>query len=334
MITVAPARALPRNDSSSRPETPVDPSRQVIRLGARGSLLSRLQSAGVARQLETRFPGIQIQLITVATTGDTLQDRPLYEYGGKGLFVKELQLALLCGEVDFAVHSFKDVPVTMPLVDTSKLAIVATSAREDPRDVLACRGAASIAELPRNARVGTGSLRRQSQLLARRPDLRILPIRGNIDTRLRKLHAGDYDAVVLALSGLKRAGLFDLSFQTPISTREVLPAAGQGALALECRADNAPVRTLLASLNDPATALAVELEREVVRRLNGDCHSPIGALAEVSADRVSLTGVVARRDGLPPVIRANVEDEFSNARQLPGHLVERLRHQGAAEMLA
>lgn len=225
-----------------------------LRLGARGSLLSREQSKMVARQLEAAHPGLRVELVIISTSGDRIQDRPLHEFGGKGLFTKELELALLRGEIDFAVHSYKDVPVTMPLVDTAQLMIAAVPAREDPRDVLASPRAKSLADLPTGAKVGTSSLRRQAQVLATRPDLTVQPIRGNVDTRLRKLASGEYDAAILAYAGVKRAGLFDAATMTILTCSEMVPAAGQGALALQCRAGDDRVRSLLAAIDDAHTA--------------------------------------------------------------------------------
>ncbi len=185
------------------------------------------QSQLVANDLRSRFPGLRVELIIFKTTGDQISDRPLHEFGGKGLFTKELEQALLNRQVDFVVHSFKDVPVTMPLVATDNLVIAATPLREDPRDVLVSRGGSrSLADLPQGARVGTGSLRRRCQILAIRPDLRVEGLRGNIDTRIRKLRDGDYDAVILATAGVIRAGLFDPASMSPLD--ELLSAPGQG----------------------------------------------------------------------------------------------------------
>ncbi len=258
-------------------ETPLS---NILRLGTRGSLLARTQSELVAEQLRRLHPHLQVQLQIVKTTGDRIADRPLHELGGKGLFTKELELSLLNGEIDFAVHSYKDVPVTMPLVDGSGLVIAATPIREDARDVLvAGAGIRSLMDLPPGATVGTGSLRRRCQLLHHRPDLKILALRGNIDTRLGRQRDGSMDAVVLAAAGLRRAGLFDASTMIELPIEQMVPAAGQGALALQCRADDARARELLRPMNDPATEHCVSVEREVIRLLNADCHSPIGVHA-------------------------------------------------------
>lgn len=229
-----------------------------------------------------------VEIVHITTTGDRVQDRPLHDIGGKGLFTKELELALLDGRIDVAVHSMKDVPVTMPLVDVSTLTIAAVPEREDPRDVLVCRFAQSVSELPQGARVGTGSLRRREQLLAIRPDLIVEPVRGNIDTRLRKLDAGAFDAIILAAAGVRRVGLFDASWMSVIEPHQMVPAAGQGALAVQCRSDDVQTWAVLRPLDDLATRQCVELEREVVRLMACDCHSPIGVLASPAADQLSI----------------------------------------------
>src|SRR5688500_3592950 len=209
-----------------------DASGQTLRLGTRGSLLARTQSMLVAHDLERAHPGLRVELRIFKTSGDRIADRPLHEFGGKGLFTKELEQALLAGEIDFAVHSFKDVPVTMPLVDTTDLAIAAVPERESPFDVLVSADARKVQELPQGARVGTGSRRRRCQLLAARPDLAVEAVRGNIDTRLRKWREGQFRAIVLAAAGLRRARLFDESAMAILDDPAVmLPAPGQGALA-------------------------------------------------------------------------------------------------------
>jgi hydroxymethylbilane synthase len=283
------------------------PANKVVRLGTRGSLLARTQSQIVANAVEKAHAGVHVELVTIRTSGDRITDRPLHDVGGKGLFTKEIEQALLAGEIDFAVHSFKDVPVTMPLVDPSDLAVAAVPAREDPRDVLVSEGALTLESLPPAARVGTGSLRRRCQLLELRPDLRVEPVRGNIDTRVRKLREGQYDAIVLAAAGLNRAGLFDHAWMSMMDLRAMLPAPGQGALALQCRRDDPETHALLAALNDPDTAECVAAERALVAALGGDCHSPIAALATVKLDRLHLSVAVGARDGVPPVVRTTAE---------------------------
>jgi hydroxymethylbilane synthase len=280
-------------------------------LGTRGSLLAKAQSQWVANALMQVHSGLNVRLEIIQTTGDVVRDRPLYDIGGKGLFTKEIEQALLSKKIDLAVHSFKDVPITMPLVDTSNLCIGAVPAREDPCDVLI--GADSILSLPYAARVGTSSLRRRCQLLAQRPDLNIQMIRGNIDTRLRKLRDSEFDAIILAMAGLKRSQLFDSETMFPIPLSQMLPAAGQGALALQCRADDGNACQILGLLNDPETAACVEIEREVVRCLNGDCHSPIAALTVMDHGEYYLRIACGRKDGHPPVRKAEARGLSCNS---------------------
>jgi hydroxymethylbilane synthase len=306
----------------------------VLKLGTRGSLLAKMQSQQVANALEAACPGVRVELVTCVSTGDKVHDRPLHEIGGKGLFTKELEEALLRGEVDFAVHSLKDVPVTMPLVDTTELTIAAVPEREDPRDVLVAGEVRAIRQLKEGASVGTGSLRRQSQLLAMRPDLRVEMVRGNIDTRLRKQRDGRYDAVILAMAGLKRAGLYDEASMSPIPLDEMLPAAGQGALALQCRRDAAHVREALSRLDHPSTHTCVELERGVVLSLDGDCHSPIAALAVESLGQITLRARVGGRDGSPRVIGAAAARSACAPYGLVTEVEAALKQQGAERLLA
>ena len=301
----------------------------VLRLGTRASLLARTQSGLVAGWIEQRYPGVRVELSIHKTSGDVIGERPLHDLGGKGLFVKELEQALLAGQIDLAVHSLKDVPVTMPLVEQDELIIVAVPPREDARDVLVSPKAAALRELPPGATVGTGSLRRRSQLLALRPDLQVRPIRGNIDTRLRKLKDGEFDAIILAAAGLRRAELFDPDLMHMIDPEELLPASGQGALGIECRRGDQPTRQFLSVLNDPITAACVAAERELVRLLEGDCHSPISAYAYTREGQMTLRAAVGRRGGEPPVIQAMAHgqstDPLGLARQLDQSLGERAR---------
>ncbi len=284
-------------------------STMVLRMGTRGSMLAKIQSGMVAAEMEKRHPGLEVQTVIYKTSGDQIADRPLHDAGGKGLFVKELERALLNGDIDFAVHSFKDVPVTMPLVDQDELLVAAVPPREDPRDVIVSDKCQHINDLSQGATVGTGSLRRRCQLLSLRPDLNVLGIRGNIDTRLRRQREGVVEAVVLAMAGLRRAGLFDSAVMTALPTDQLLPAAGQGALSIQCRRRDEKTIGLLKLLHDERTALMVSLEREVVRRLEGDCSSPIAALATLMHNRVRLEVAVGRKGGELPVLRAGTEAE-------------------------
>jgi len=320
---------------STMSETTLHPGseRNVLRLGARGSMLSRMQSGQIAELLQKRNPGLEVPLSIVQTSGDRIKEGALHEFGGKGLFTRELELALLEGRVDFAVHSFKDVPVTMPLVDQKQLMIAAVPMREDPRDVLVSLTARRICDLPVGGRVGTGSLRRQSQILAIRPDLHISLLRGNVDTRIGKLKSGEFDAVILAMAGLRRSGLFDSTVMTPIGVDELLPAAAQGALALQCRRDDEKTAAILRTLDDPQAHLCVDLERAVIGRLNGDCHSPIAAYATIKGEVVHLSVVVAGRDGRPPLIKASAQGPVSNAGSVVDPVIESLVNQGVIRLL-
>ncbi|HYO08905.1 MAG TPA: hydroxymethylbilane synthase [Tepidisphaeraceae bacterium] len=277
----------------------------TLRLGTRGSLLAKTQSQLIASDLEKRHKGVIVELVIIKTTADQILDKPLTEFGGKGLFTKEIEQALLAGEVDLAVHSFKDVPVTQPLVEQAELTIAAVPEREDPRDVFVSVAAKSIAELPQGAKIGTASPRRRCQLLAQRPDLSIELLRGNIDTRLRKLRDGQYDAILLAAAGLRRTGLFHEAEMVILPAEQMLPAPGQGALALQCRRGDERTRQLLEGLDDPQTEACVTAERVIVQALGGDCHSPIAALAEIEGDEMHLRAAVGARGGNPPLLRAS-----------------------------
>ena len=273
-------------------------NQQPIRIGTRGSPLALVQARMVRDGLTAAHADLHgaddIQIVPIKTTGDAMQDRKLMEIGGKGLFTKEIEEALLDGRIDCAVHSMKDMPTWLP----DGLAIGAMLAREDARDALFARSGTSIAELPRGATIGTASLRRQAQLLFLRPDLLVVPLRGNVETRLRKLAAGEADATLLAVAGLKRLGLLDKAAAI-IDSGEILPAVGQGAIGIEIRADNARLRALLASLDHRTTTLCVSAERACLAELDGSCHTPIAAYAELSADGRSLhlRSLIALPDG-------------------------------------
>jgi hydroxymethylbilane synthase len=267
-----------------------------LRIGTRGSALARAQTDLVCRALgaahaDLAEPGA-LEVILVRTTGDRITDRPLAELGGKGLFCKELETALLERRIDLAVHSMKDLPTWLP----EGLVIGAMLEREDFRDVLIARGAASLAGLPRGALVGTASLRRQAQLLARRPDLRVVSFRGNVDSRLKKLAAGEVDATLLALAGLRRLAL-DPGLGTPLAPEEMLPAVGQGAIGVECRGTDQAARALLAAIDHAETSVCVRAERALLAALDGSCHTPIAGLAEISQGTLRLRALVARPDG-------------------------------------
>lgn len=269
----------------------------LLRIGTRGSPLALAMTAEIAGTLEALDPALAgagaIEKVVITTTGDKIQDRPLSAIGGKGLFTKEIDEALLDGRIDVAVNSAKDLPTAL----AGGLTLGATSRREDPRDAFVSFAAPSLAELPAGSRVGTASLRRQAQVLNRRPDLKVVVFRGNVETRLRKLRTGEAEATLLALAGLRRLGL-ERAATAIVSTAEILPAVGQGAVGLTCRTDDARVRALLQRLNDQPTFLAVTAERAMLEVLDGSCHTPIAGLAEAGADgTLTLSGLLAKPDG-------------------------------------
>ena len=270
----------------------------ILRIGTRGSPLALWQANETRRLLAAAHPALAaadaIEIRVIKTTGDRIQDRTLAEAGGKGLFTKEIEEALIAGEIDLAVHSMKDVPTWLP----DGLGIVTILEREDPRDALiAAKGVKRIADLPQGAVVGTASLRRGAQLLARRPDIKLVPLRGNVETRLAKVERGDVQATFLAIAGLKRLGRADAA-NAVLEPSEMLPAVAQGAIGIECRLDDARTRGFLAAIHHAASAVAVDAERGLLEKLDGSCRTPIGALATLAGDRrVRLDGLVVRPDG-------------------------------------
>jgi hydroxymethylbilane synthase len=271
----------------------------------------------IAAHPELAEPGA-VEIVTIRTTGDRVQNRLLAEIGGKGLFAKEIEEALLAGRIDLAVHSLKDLETWLP----DGLVIACVPPRDDPRDAFVSASGASLGSLPRGAKVGTASLRRQAQLLRHRPDLSIAPIRGNVNTRLRKMEAGEIDALVLALCGLVR---LDLSgHATEILPREImLPAVGQGALAIECRTADEVVRQLVAP-HDPVSAACVAAERAMLAALDGSCRTPIAGFAEVERDRLTIEGLLLNEDGSKE-IRGRLEGGIDEAAALGAELGEDLR---------
>ncbi|MEI7706055.1 MAG: hydroxymethylbilane synthase [Deltaproteobacteria bacterium] len=298
----------------------------TLRIATRRSALAKWQANHVSDLLVAREPGLEVQLLELMTRGDRILDVPLAEVGGKGLFVKEIEDALLRGDAQVAVHSMKDLPAVEP----PGLVIAAVPVREDPRDAL-CSAGRKLSELPAGARVGTASLRRSAQLHAIRPDLRIETIRGNVATRLRKIDEG-FDAVVLAYAGLKRLGLTDRVVQV-FSTEEMLPAVAQGALAIEARQDDAETLRRLAPLEDRETRIQVEAERGFLRRLQGGCQVPIAGHAEVRGAEVRLRGLVANLDGTV-IIRGERTGPVGEAAQVGEALADELFARGAGEILA
>ena len=267
-------------------------TRRELRMGTRGSPLARAQSNMIRTTLEQRHPGLHVEPVIIRTSGDRLTQGPLAAVGSKGLFVKELEEALLAGRIDFAVHSMKDVPAKL----AAGLVIGAVPARADARDVLVSAGPGGLAGLAPGARVGTASVRRRAQVLARRPDVQIAFLRGNVDTRLEKWRRGEVDALIVAAAGLARLGVAEPAAQ-PLDPDELLPAVGQGALALECRADDPQTLALVRGIEDPDAQVAVAAERGFLLAIGGDCNSPLAAHAQVADGRVSLRVQVSDLEG-------------------------------------
>ncbi|MEG7560157.1 hydroxymethylbilane synthase [Vibrio cholerae] len=298
-----------------------------IRIATRQSPLALWQANYVKDALMAAHPGLQVELVTMVTRGDVILDTPLAKVGGKGLFVKELEIAILEGRADLAVHSMKDVPVDFP----DGLGLVTICEREDPRDAFVSNTYAKIEDLPSGAIVGTCSLRRQCQLKAARPDLVIKELRGNVGTRLNKLDAGEYDAIILAAAGLKRLEL-ESRIRSFIEPEQSLPAVGQGAVGIECRVDDQRVRALLAPLNHADTADRVRCERAMNLTLQGGCQVPIGSYALLEGDTIWLRALVGEPDG-SQIVRSEIRGPRTQAEQLGITLAEQLLSQGAKEIL-
>lgn len=303
-------------------------SNKVLRIATRKSALALWQAEYVKAKLETFHPELTVELVPMSTQGDKILDTPLAKIGGKGLFVKELEQAMMDGRADIAVHSMKDVPVEFP----EGLHLNTICEREDPRDAFVSNQYKNLAELPQGAVVGTSSLRRQCQIKALRPDLKIIDLRGNVNTRLAKLDAGEYDAIILAAAGLIRLEM-PQRIASFIEPEVSLPANGQGAVGIECRTDDAETQALLAPLEHAQTRVRVLAERAMNRKLQGGCQVPIGAFAEVSGDTLSLRGLVGSLDGTE-ILRDHIEGEISAAEALGEQLAERLLAQGADKILA
>jgi len=299
----------------------------VLKIGTRGSRLALAQSEWVKGRLVSRYPEIRVELVKITTTGDRILDSPLSRIGGKGLFVKEIEDALLEERIDLAVHSMKDVPAELP----PELFLSVFPVREDPRDALIAAGCRVLRDLPRGARVGTSSLRRAAQILSLRPDVRIVPLRGNVETRLRKRDEGVCDAVVLASAGLRRLSL-DRPSDCLLGPDEMLSAVGQGALGLEVRRSDQAVMECLAFLNHPETETAVRAERAFLERLEGGCQVPIAGWARVEEYGLTMDGLVAELDG-SRLIRDRVAGRPEQAETLGLELAERLLAAGADQIL-
>ena len=301
--------------------------RKEIKIGTRASLLAVTQSTWVKEQIEKQHPGTTVELVKITTKGDKILDVPLAKVGGKGLFVKEIEDALLDGRADLAVHSMKDVPTDLP--EELHLAIV--TERENPKDAFISNKFGGVLELPQGATVGTSSLRRKSQLACLRPDLVIEDLRGNLDTRLRKLDEGQYDAIILAAAGLNRLGMSD-RITSLFSPTQMLPAIGQGALGLELRRDDAELLEGIFFLNHAVTATAVTAERSFLLRLEGGCQVPIGAYATADEKQVILTGLIASVDG-KEILKEEVSGPAENAAELGNGLAEKLLGMGGRQIL-
>ncbi|MBA4741376.1 MAG: hydroxymethylbilane synthase [Azoarcus sp.] len=305
---------------------PSTPERIVI--ATRESRLALWQAEHIRARLLQLYPACQVDLLGMTTRGDQILDRPLAKVGGKGLFIKELETALLDGRADIAVHSMKDVPMAIE----PGFALACISDRDSPFDAFVSNRYESLADMPPGTVVGTSSLRRQSQICARHPYLAVTSLRGNLDTRLRKLDEGQYDAIVLAEAGLRRLGM-DERVRAALTAEESLPAVGQGALGIECREDRPELLTWLAPLHDEAVAARVTAERAVSRALAGSCELPLGAYAELDGERLWLRGFVALPDG-SRVARAERSGRAGDAEAIGLALAEDLRAQGAEEILA
>lgn len=301
---------------------------KVLRIGTRGSKLALWQANHVKYLLQSKFPNLIVYLKIITTSGDKFQQRPLAEIGGKGLFVKEIEESMLSGGIDIAVHSMKDVPAQIPdglLIDTFLQ-------REDPRDVLLSNGHINFADLPSNAVVGTGSLRRQVQIARLRDDLELKHIRGNVDTRIRKLIEGEYDAVILASAGLNRLELAgEITEHFPVT--DLIPSPGQGVIGIECREDDEITIEILSPLNDTAARCAIHAEREFVARLGGDCSLPLGCYCELKEnDQVEISGFVSSLDG-KQLIRDKISGGVNTSLELGARLAQNIIDGGGRQII-
>jgi hydroxymethylbilane synthase len=303
------------------------PMPREIRIATRKSALALWQAEHVKARLEQAHPGLKVSLVPMVSRGDKLLDAPLAKIGGKGLFVKELETALLDNQADIAVHSMKDVPMDFP----EGLGLYCICEREDPRDAFVSNAFDSLETLPVGSVVGTSSLRRQTQLLARRPDLKIQFLRGNVNTRLAKLDAGEYDAIILAAAGLIRLG-FESRIRSSISVEDSLPAGGQGAVGIECRSADVEIHALLAPLHHHDTAVRVTAERALNKHLNGGCQVPIACYAVLEGEQLWLRGLVGQPDG-NMLLRAESRAPAVDAEPLGVRVAEALLEQGAAAIL-
>jgi hydroxymethylbilane synthase len=302
-------------------------TKRHITIATRESPLAMRQAETIRDLLIAQHPHLSVDFLGITTQADKRLEVSVLEVGGKGAFVKELEEALLDGRADMAVHSMKDVPMVLP----TGLCLPVIGKREEPRDAFVSNQYQSLAQLPANASVGTSSLRRQTQLLAIRSDINLLSLRGNINTRLKRLDQGDYDAIILAAAGLKRMQLGD-RIRSYLSIEESLPAAGQGALGVECRLDDMATQALIAPINDPVTHTCVIAERALCRQLNGGCQVPVAAYAHIQHGKLILKGLVASRDGVR-ILRVRLEGELVNAESMGIRAADELLQQGAEKIL-
>jgi hydroxymethylbilane synthase len=300
---------------------------KIIRIATRHSPLAVWQAEHVAERLEQTFPQVKTVLVKMTTRGDKILDAPLAKVGGKGLFVKELEQGMLEGLADIAVHSMKDVPVDFP----EGLHLAAILAREDPTDAFVSNRYASLNELPAHSRIGTSSLRRQCQIKEKFPDAEILPLRGNVNSRLAKLDAGDYDAIILASAGLKRLGMA-ARITHCLDTSVSLPAIGQGAIGIECRGDDSEINTLLTALHDWETGVCVAAERAMNARLKGGCQVPIAGFAQMKGKQLFMRGLVGKPDG-SVLYRSEGSGDLEQADAIGQWIAEDLLAQGADKIL-
>ena len=303
-------------------------TQRIIKIATRQSALALWQAEYVATRLREVYPGIQTELVKMLTKGDKILDAPLAKIGGKGLFVKELEQGMLEGTADIAVHSMKDVPMEFP--EGLHLSVILP--REDPSDAFVSNKYRSLEDLPANAKIGTSSLRRQCQISARFPDAQVLSLRGNVNTRLAKLDAGDYDAIILATAGLIRLDFADRIAQK-LDTTVSLPAVGQGAVGIECRVDDIELNQLLATLQDADSCITVGAERAMNNRLHGGCQVPIAGFAELQGDQLFMRGLVGKPDGTL-IYRAEKTGPASEAEAIGRAVADELLASGAGEILS
>jgi len=301
--------------------------RKKIRIGTRGSALAVWQAAGIKAEIEKKHSDVAIDIVIIKTTGDKILDAPLHTIGGKGLFTKEIEEALLSQEIDLAVHSMKDVPTKFP----DGLHLGAVTLREDPRDVLLSRNGVRFNDLSLNAKIGTSSLRRQALLRHQRSDLVVEQVRGNVDTRIRKLKEGRFDAIVLAAAGVKRLG-FEEYITEYLPLTWCIPAVGQGALGIECRKNDSEINNVISFLNDPVSRACVTAERALLQRLEGGCQVPIGCYGRIESETLYVAGMVGSIDG-HRLIRDSVQGSAERAEELGTTLGEKLLSHGADVIL-